>query len=65
VHYKATGKHSGYFMGHEASGNDFSIDVMDVAKVEEAQITEHWSVPGRFALLSQPGFLQPASNTKI
>jgi len=28
-------------MGHEASGNDFAIDVMDVAKVEEGQITEH------------------------
>jgi predicted SnoaL-like aldol condensation-catalyzing enzyme len=64
VHYKATGKHTGFFMGHEASGNDFAIDVMDVAKVEEGQITEHWGVPDRFALLTQLGFLQPTVNTK-
>jgi predicted SnoaL-like aldol condensation-catalyzing enzyme len=64
VHYKATGKHTGLFMGHEANGNDFTIDVMDVAKVEEGQITEHWGVPDRFALLTQLGFLQLAVNTK-
>jgi predicted SnoaL-like aldol condensation-catalyzing enzyme len=64
VHYKATGKHTGFFMGHEASSNDFAIDVMDVAKVEEGQITEHWGVPDRFALLTQLGFLQTVANTK-
>ncbi|HMH32793.1 MAG TPA: ester cyclase [Puia sp.] len=64
VHYKATGKHTGFFMGREASGDDFAIDVIDIARVVDGQIAEHWGVPDRFALLTQLGFLQPAINIK-
>jgi len=65
THYRATGTHTGFFMGHEATGKDFAIDVIDVARVENGQITEHWGVPDRFALLAQLGFLQPTTKTKI
>lgn len=65
VHYKATGTHTGFFMGREATGKEYAIDVIDVARVENGQITEHWGVPDRFALLAQLGFLQPTTNTKI
>ena len=65
VHYKATGKHTGLFMGQEASGMDFTIDVMDVAKVEGGKITEHWGVPDRFALLMQLGLIQPTTKSKV
>jgi len=65
THYKATGTHSSSFMGHEATGKHYSIDVIDVARIKNGQITEHWGVPDRFALLSQLGFLQPTSNIKL
>jgi predicted ester cyclase len=58
VHYKATGIHTGFFMGHKPTGKEFAIDVMDVVRVEKGQITEHWGVPDRFALMTQLGFLQ-------
>ena len=63
MHYRATGTHTGAFMGHEATGNDYAIDVIDIAKIEDGQITEHWGVPDRFALMMQLGFLKP-TNTK-
>ena len=65
THYKATGTHTGVFMGHEATGKEFTIDVIDVARVQNGQVTEHWGVPDRFALLTQLGFLQPTINTRI
>jgi predicted ester cyclase len=58
VHYKATGTHTGSFMGHEPTGKEFTIDVMDVVRVEKGEITEHWGVPDRFALMAQLGFFQ-------
>jgi predicted SnoaL-like aldol condensation-catalyzing enzyme len=59
VHYRSSGEHTGAFMGQEATGKTFTIDVMDVARVVNGKITEHWGVPDRFALLMQLGFLQP------
>jgi len=58
VHYKSSGEHTGLFMGHEPTGKKFTIDVMDVARIKNAKIIEHWGVPDRFALLIQLGFLQ-------
>ena len=64
VHYISSGEHTGRFMGHEPTGKRFSIDVMDVARIENGKIAEHWGVPDRFALLMQLGFLQPTTITK-
>jgi predicted ester cyclase len=61
VHYHSSGEHTGSFMGHEPTGKKFSIDVIDVARVENGKITEHWGVPDRFALLMQLGFLHPTN----
>lgn len=61
VHYRSTGKHTGKFMGHEPTGKEFSIDVIDIARIESGKLVEHWGVPDRFALLMQLGFLQPAT----
>lgn len=39
----------------------FSIDVIDIARIENGKIIEHWGIPDRFALLMQLGFLQPTN----
>jgi hypothetical protein len=30
---------------------------MDIARIEHDQLTEHWGIPDRFAVLVQLGFL--------
>ena len=64
VHYRSTGEHTGDFMGHPPTGKKFTIDVIDIARIENGKLTEHWGVPDRFALLMQLGFLQP-TNKKV
>ena len=63
AHYRSSGEHTGLFMGKEPTGNKFNIDVIDIARIENGRLVEHWGVPDRFALLMQLGFLQP-TNTK-
>jgi predicted SnoaL-like aldol condensation-catalyzing enzyme len=67
VHYRYTATNTGPFMGHEATGKDFVMDVMDIARIHEGQIVEHWGVPDRFALLVQLGFLivRPNSHGQV
>src|SRR5450432_1668373 len=65
VHYRYTAIHTGPFMNHEPTGKNFVMDVMDVARIKDGQIVEHWGVPDRFALLTQLGFLQTGINTKV
>jgi predicted SnoaL-like aldol condensation-catalyzing enzyme len=57
AHYRYTATHTGPFMGREATGKDFVMDVMDVVRIKNGQIVEHWGVPDRFALLLQLGLL--------
>jgi predicted SnoaL-like aldol condensation-catalyzing enzyme len=61
VHYRSTGEHTGKFMGHEPTGKPFSIDFIDIARIENEKLAEHWGMPDRFALLMQLGFLQPTN----
>jgi predicted ester cyclase len=63
VHYKFSGKHTGSFMGYEPTGKEIVIDVMDIARIENDQLVEHWGIPDRFALLIQLGFF-PAPTGK-
>ena len=64
VHYQLNGTHTGSFMGHEPTGKTFTIDVMDIARVENDQIVEHWGIPDRFNLMMQLGFLESGPETK-
>jgi predicted ester cyclase len=56
VHYKFSGTHTGSFMGHEPTKKEIVIDVMDIARIENDRLVEHWGIPDRFALLTQLGF---------
>ncbi|HTL41755.1 MAG TPA: ester cyclase [Pseudolysinimonas sp.] len=55
---RATGRgtNTGPFFG-APSGRPFEISVIDVVRVRDGLITEHWGIPDRFALLAQAGVL--------
>jgi predicted ester cyclase len=53
----ARGTHTGPFMGFSPTLKPFAITVIDVCRVEDGRIVEHWGVPDRFALLRQLGIL--------
>lgn len=57
VHYLASGTHTGSFMHRPPSGKKFIIDVIDIARVSNGRITEHWGMPDRFALMKQLGMM--------
>jgi predicted SnoaL-like aldol condensation-catalyzing enzyme len=63
VRVRVIGTASGPFFG-PPSGRPVDITVIDVARVVDSRIVEHWGVPDRFALLAQTGVLgrlsQPA-----
>ncbi len=61
VHYRCTGEHTAPFMGQEATGRKFSIDVIDIARIHDGKLVEHWGIPDRFALLMQLGIFQPTN----
>lgn len=58
VWVRATGRGTatGPFFG-PPSGRPIELTVIDVARVVDGQVVEHWGVPDRFALLAQTGAL--------
>ena len=51
------GTNLGSVFGHPPTGPSIEIAVMEVVRVENGQIVEHWGVPDRFALLVQLGLI--------
>lgn len=56
VRVRARGTASGPFFG-PPSGHGLDFTVIDVARVVDGRIVEHWGVPDRFAMLAQTGVL--------
>jgi len=56
IRVRGRGTATGPFFG-PPSGNPIDITVIDVARVVDGRIVEHWGVPDRFALLAQTGVL--------
>jgi len=56
VNYEATGTHTNPFMGRPGTGKTFAITVIDIMRIKNGKIVEHWGVPDRFALAQQLGF---------
>lgn len=56
IRARGRGTASGAFFG-PPSGRLVDFTVIDVARVVEGRIAEHWGVPDRFALLAQTGVL--------
>jgi len=52
---RSTGTNTGSFRGRPATGRAMEIDVIDIVRVADGQITEHWGVADRLSMLDQTG----------
>jgi predicted ester cyclase len=55
--FRGRGTNTGPFFG-PPSGKPVEVTVIDVARVVDGRVVEHWGVPDRFALLQQTGVLR-------
>ena len=62
IRAEATGTQTGPFVG-PPTGRPVRFTVIDVARVVDGRIVEHWGVPDRFAILVQTGQLQRLATT--
>ena len=51
------GTHSGSFNGVEPTGAEVDIGVIDIVRVQDGRIVEHWNCVDRLGLLAQLGAL--------
>jgi predicted ester cyclase len=57
------GTHQGVFMGQVPTGRSFAITIIDICRLEDERIVEHWGVADRLGLVEQLGLLpQPPHN---
>jgi predicted ester cyclase len=49
------GTHTGAFQGIEPTGAEVAIHVIDIVRVADGRIVEHWNVVDRLGLLTQLG----------
>lgn len=56
VRVHATGTATGPFFG-PPSNRSLDFTVVDIARIVDGRIVEHWGVPDRFAILAQTGVL--------
>jgi predicted ester cyclase len=60
VRVRAKGTATGPYFG-PPSGRPIDFTVVDIARVVDGRIVEHWGVPDRVALLAQTGVLRRLS----
>jgi steroid delta-isomerase-like uncharacterized protein len=53
------GKHTGEFAGIPATGNDLSIEGIDIIRCEGGRFAEHWGLFDGVTMLAQLGVLPP------
>ncbi len=58
---KARGTNLGPLNGGPPTGRSFEIDVIDVVRVGDGRIVEHWGVPDRLGQMMQLGVWPPAN----
>jgi steroid delta-isomerase-like uncharacterized protein len=59
VRWTGSGRHVGEFMGIPATGKSFTITGIDVYRVADGKMAEHWHVVDQFGLLQQLGLIPP------
>ena len=54
-----TGKHTGTFAGVPATGKRVRFDTIEIFRIRDGKMVEHWDVADRLALQTELGFVQP------
>jgi len=54
---RGTGTHKGEFLGLAATGRRIEVDVIDLVRLKNGKIVEHWGVPDQLAVMEQLGAL--------
>src|SRR5262249_10364903 len=52
---RATGTHTGEFMGIPASGNAIDFQLVDLCRIHGGQIVEHWGLSDTLTMMQQLG----------
>ncbi len=55
VHLRQTGRHTGEYQGTPATGREVDIVVMDLFRVADGKLVEHWAQMDNLGLLKQIG----------
>ena len=56
------GTHEGLFLGVPATGRTIHFETVDVMRVRNGKITEHWGVANLFSAMQQLGAWPPSGN---
>jgi steroid delta-isomerase-like uncharacterized protein len=51
----ATGTHEGEFMGMTSSGGRIEVQVFDIFRIRDGQVTEHWGLMDAMTMMQQLG----------
>ena len=57
VRWTGSGKHVGEFMGIPPTGRSFTIAGIDIHRIEDGRIAEHWHVVDQLSLMQQLGLI--------
>jgi steroid delta-isomerase-like uncharacterized protein len=60
--FRARGTQRGAMMGLPPTGKTMEITVIDIIRVQDGKLVEHWGVPDRFSQLEQLGLLPVAAH---
>jgi predicted ester cyclase len=60
-----TGTHRAAFQGIEPTGRSVEIHVIDIVRVVDGKIVEHWNCVDRLGLLSQLGALPEPAHSRV
>ena len=53
-----TATHQGEFLGNPPTGNELNFDTVDIFRIEDGKIAEHWDVADTLKLFTQLGKIQ-------
>ncbi len=55
IRLRAVGTHQGEFMGMPATGRRIEVPLIDIMRIRDGQIAEHWGVMDNAAMMQQLG----------
>ncbi len=59
-----SGTHQGEFIGIDPTDKPVEFNVIDIHRVVDGKITEHWAVADMLGLMQQLGVIPPPGKTK-